>query len=194
MTGFVRALEQIRWLLDDVGAVVNGRWWRWYTCWFSSGIGVVVAYRLCRAGHLALGPVWAALRIVAAPVALALRPWWGRCEVHYGAEIGPGLHILHPGLGVVVSKHAVLGSRVTLTGGNCIGGRRRLARGDLVIGDQVILGANAVVLGPVRVGNRVCIGAGAVVVSDIPDDSSVVGVPAKAVGLADGPDDAAVAP
>lgn len=187
MTRLGNALQQIHWLLADVRPMVNGRWWRWLTCWFSSGFCVVAPYRLARAGHLAFGPAWAVLRAACAPLAFVLRPWFGRCEVHYAADIGPGLHILHPGLGVVVSKHAVVGRCCTLTGGNCIGSRRRLQSGELTIGDYVILGANAVVLGPTVIGDRVRIGAGAVVVGDIPGGCSVVGVPARPVGAAGPP-------
>jgi serine acetyltransferase len=88
------------------------------------------------------------------------------------------LRILHQTLGVVVSKYTVAGEHLTLTSGNCIGVRRALRPGDIVLGDHVTLGANAVVLGPVRIGDRVRVGAGAVVVRDAEAGSVLVGVPA----------------
>lgn len=50
-----------------------------------------------------------------------------------------------------------------------------------VIGNNVSLGANVVIIGDVKIGNNVVIGAGSVVVKDIPDNSVVVGNPAKVI-------------
>jgi len=49
------------------------------------------------------------------------------------------------------------------------------------IGDNVEINAGAVIVGPVHIGNYVRIGANAVVIQDIPDNCTVVGVPAKVV-------------
>ncbi len=50
-----------------------------------------------------------------------------------------------------------------------------------VIGDNVYIAANATVIGGVHIGNNVIVGAGSVVVKDIPDNSVVVGNPARVV-------------
>ena len=50
-----------------------------------------------------------------------------------------------------------------------------------IIGDNVFLGANVVVIGNVKIGNNVAVGAGSVVVKDIPDNSVVVGNPARII-------------
>jgi serine O-acetyltransferase len=50
------------------------------------------------------------------------------------------------------------------------------------IGDNVMIGAGVAILGNVNIGNNVLIGANAVVVSDVPDNCTVVGIPAKIVG------------
>lgn len=47
------------------------------------------------------------------------------------------------------------------------------------IGDNVYIGCGAKVLGPIKIGNNVKIGAGAVVIKDVPDNATVVGVPAR---------------
>jgi serine acetyltransferase len=106
----------------------------------------------------------------------------GRHEIHYQAKIGSGLKILHPSLGVVVSKWATVGTNLTLTGGNVIGGRQRLCEGLLNFGDNVYLGANAVVLGPVNIGSFVNVGAGSVVLKDVMSRMTVAGVPARPLG------------
>src|SRR5581483_3282678 len=97
-----------------------GRWWRWLTCWFADSVMAITAYRLSRAMYLLLGPAWPAVSVVLLPLSVIARPWLGRCDIHYKADIGGGLLILHPALGVVVSGYAIVGSRLTLTGGNCI--------------------------------------------------------------------------
>jgi serine O-acetyltransferase len=45
-------------------------------------------------------------------------------------------------------------------------------------GNHVDIGAGAKILGPIKIGNNVAIGANAVVLSDVPDNSIAVGVPA----------------
>jgi hypothetical protein len=111
------------------------------------------------------------VRPTAGPTAVAsfphlflLGPWLGGTEIHYRATIVPGLIVLHPGLGTVISAYTQAGQRLSLAGGNAIGGRHPLVTGDLVLGDRVSPRANALILGPVRVGADVRIGAGAVVV------------------------------
>ena len=46
------------------------------------------------------------------------------------------------------------------------------------IGNDVDIGSGAKLLGPIRIGNNVLIGANAVVICDVPDNSVAVGVPA----------------
>ena len=50
---------------------------------------------------------------------------------------------------------------------------------DIMIGDDVWIGANAVILGGIKIGKGAVIGAGAVVTKDIPSNAVAVGVPAK---------------
>lgn len=52
---------------------------------------------------------------------------------------------------------------------------------EIKIGDDVWLGGNVTILPGVNIGNNVVVGAGAVVTKDIPDNSLVLGVPAKVV-------------
>jgi serine acetyltransferase len=105
-------------------------------------------------------------------------------EIHYKADIKGGLLVLHASVGCVVSGLAIIGENLTLTGGNIIGGRAGCRRGDLVIGDNCSLGANAVILGPLKLGNHIEIAASALVVNNCLDDNCMMlGVPAKAIGM-----------
>ena len=95
------------------------------------------------------------------------------CEV----DIGRGFVIDHFG-GIVISGYAKFGDNCRIRNGVVVG----LSRADdpcaPVIGNHVDIGAGAKLLGRIRVGNNVVIGANAVVVCDVPDDCVAVGVPA----------------
>jgi serine O-acetyltransferase len=172
------SLEQMAHLAYEVRLLTNKRWWRWLTCWLTTPFWAVASYRVSRACYLLLGRGHVVLRFALSPLLFLLRPWFGGQDIHYRADIGRGLLILHPALGVVVSGHTRAGKDLILTGGNCIGVAGTIGDGELVIGDNVTLGANAVILGPIRVGNNVWVGAGAVVTRNAGDDQVLVGVPA----------------
>jgi maltose O-acetyltransferase len=57
--------------------------------------------------------------------------------------------------------------------------------GQVIIGDDVFVGAGSIILPNVKIGSRVIIGAGSVVTRDIPDNSVAVGNPAKVIGTFD---------
>jgi serine acetyltransferase len=168
------ASDQFHYLGQDLRRAVNGRWWRWIGILFQPGILSIIGYRLSRASFLALGAPYGAVHLVLRPIHMVLRPFSSGLELHYSADIGPGLLILHPSLGVVVSGSAVIGRDLTLTGGNWIGNGR-----GLVVGDRVNLGANAVILGPGSVGGDVVVGAGSILIGDAPEGATMVGAPAR---------------
>jgi serine O-acetyltransferase len=98
-------------------------------------------------------------------------------EIHPGATIGRRLFIDH-GMGVVIGETAVVGDDVTMYQGVTLGGTNleRVKRHP-TIGDRVVIGDGAKVLGNVHVGDNSRVGAGSVVLRDVPDDSTIVGVP-----------------
>lgn len=103
-------------------------------------------------------------------------------EIHPGATLGDGLFIDH-GVGVVIGETAVVGENCTIYQGVTLGGtgKEKGAKRHPTLGDNVMVGSGAKVLGPIRIGNNVRIAAGAVVLSDVPDNCTVVGVPARVV-------------
>ncbi|MBV8758543.1 MAG: hypothetical protein JO257_14755 [Deltaproteobacteria bacterium] len=167
------AAQQLGYLAHEARRMNGDKWWRWGGIWFSDSFQAIAAYRLNRAAYLAIGRGWSAARVALAPAMYMMRALTPRCEIHYQADLGPGLRVLHPTLGVVVSAKTVAGKSLILIGGNCIGERKAIKHGDIRLGDNVILGANAVVLGPITIGNDVRIGAGAVVVKDVADGETV---------------------
>ena len=100
-------------------------------------------------------------------------------EIHPGAQIGPGFFIDH-GMGVVIGETTEIGENVTLYHGVTLGGTSlKKEKRHPTLGANVIVGAGAKVLGPVKVGDNARIGAGSVVVTDVPPNSTVVGIPGK---------------
>ncbi len=100
-------------------------------------------------------------------------------DLAWQAEVGPGLVLHHP-TGVVWGPGVKLGSHCRVQQGVTIGGRGGLKDdGSPAVGDRVTLGAGSRLLGPIEVGDDCMIGANAVVISSIPDGSTAVGVPAK---------------
>ena len=103
-------------------------------------------------------------------------------EIHPGARIGDSVFIDH-GMGVVIGETAEIGNNVTMFQGVVLGGtgKTKGMKRHPTVGNNVTIGAGAIILGPVRIGNNVKIGAGSVVLTDIPDDCTAIGVPAKIV-------------
>ena len=102
-------------------------------------------------------------------------------EIHPGAQIGKNLMIDH-GVGVVIGETTVIGDNCTIYQCVTLGGTGKdTGKRHPTIGNNVLIGSGAKVLGPFTVGNNVKIAAGAVVLTEIPDDCTAVGVPAKIV-------------
>jgi len=102
-------------------------------------------------------------------------------EIHPGAKIGKGFFIDH-GMGVVIGETSEIGDNVTIYHGVTLGGTS-FTRGKRhpTIENNVTIGAGAKVLGPLTVGANSKVGANSVVITDVPPNSTVVGVPGKTV-------------
>lgn len=138
------------------------------------GIQALLAHRLAHSLHEAGVPVLPRL------VALLSRTLTG-IEIHPAAQIGKGLFIDH-GSGVVVGETAEIGDDVTLYQGVTLGGTGFAAgKRHPTVQDNVTIGSGAKLLGPITVGHGAKIGANSVVVTDVPPNSTVVGVPGHPV-------------
>ena len=96
------------------------------------------------------------------------------------SEIGPGLYLGHTG---AIRIHPEVKAGKNLSLGPCvIIGQRGVGKtGVPILGDDVYIGVGAKILGNVRIGNNVKIGANAVVLEDVPDNVTAVGVPARII-------------
>jgi serine O-acetyltransferase len=102
-------------------------------------------------------------------------------DIHPGALIGQRLFIDHA-TGVVIGETAIVGSDVTIYQGVTLGGTgKQHGKRHPTICDRVFIGNNANILGNLTVGENSRVGAGSVVLSDVPPNSTVVGVPAHIV-------------
>lgn len=112
-----------------------------------------------------------------------------RLEKTYGiyispkASIGVGLELPHPtgiviGGGVTIGKNCIIYQQVTF-GGARLGDAQR----DFYpsIGDNVVLFAGAKILGNISIGSNCIVGANSVVIKDVPEGSTVVGIPGRVI-------------
>src|SRR6266581_3172711 len=98
-------------------------------------------------------------------------------EIHPGAKIGRRLFIDH-GMGVVIGETTIVGDDVTLYQGVTLGGTgKEHGKRHPTLEDGVVVGGGAKILGNISVGKNCRIGAGSVVLRNVPDNSTVVGVP-----------------
>jgi serine O-acetyltransferase len=102
-------------------------------------------------------------------------------EIHPGAKIGRGYFIDH-GMGVVIGETAEIGENCTLYHGVTLGGTSwAKEKRHPTLGNNVVVGAGAKILGPFFVADGSKIGSNSVVVKSVPENATVVGIPAKVV-------------
>ena len=103
--------------------------------------------------------------------------WMTGIEIHPGAQIGKRLFIDH-GMGVVIGETAIVGDDVTIYQGVTLGGTGKdKGKRHPTILSQVVIGTGAQVLGNITIGVNSRVGAASVVIDDVPDNSTIVGVP-----------------
>lgn len=100
------------------------------------------------------------------------------CHIHYKTLIGKGTVLAYGGIGVVIHKDAVIGENCVIESNVTIGGRNNNPNVP-VIGNNVFIGTGARILGNVHIGSNSIVGANAVVLHDVPDNCSVAGIPAR---------------
>ena len=145
----------------------------WEIAVLYSGLHAIWSYRLAHA-------LWTRRFRFAARALSQLTRWVTGVEIHPGAVIGRRFFIDH-GMGVVIGETAEVGDDVMLYHGVTLGGQTHDGgKRHPTLGNGVAVGAGAKILGPIIIGAGSVVGANAVVTRDAPEDSILVGVPAKA--------------
>lgn len=102
-------------------------------------------------------------------------------EIHPGAKIGRRFFIDH-GMGVVIGETCEIGNDVTIYQGVTLGGTgHEKGKRHPTIKDNALISTGAQILGAITIGKSSKVGGGSVVLKDVPDHSTVVGVPGRVV-------------
>lgn len=102
-------------------------------------------------------------------------------EIHPGAKIGRRFFIDH-GMGVVIGETCEIGDGVTIFQGVTLGGTgKECGKRHPTLHDNVLVATGAKVLGAITIGENSKVGAGSVVLKDVPENSTVVGIPGTVV-------------
>ncbi len=105
-------------------------------------------------------------------------------EIPKSCELGKDVELKHGGLGIVIHHNAVIGDNtviyqhVTIAGAELTEENKEKRRFP-IIGRNCLIGTGAFIMGGITIGDNVRIGANAVVLTDIPSNSTAVGVPAR---------------
>lgn len=176
-----KMFTQLKYFKQDTIRMIGKYKIRILTYWLSRVFWGILLYRIERGLFLFLGKPYQFIRIIFLPIFNLIQSY-SNIDISYKADIKGGILVLHPSVGVVISGLSVIGSNITLTGGNVIGARDGCKYGDIQIGNDCNLGANAVILGPIKLGNNINIGASACVLKSFEQDFlTLVGVPAKSI-------------
>ena len=114
-------------------------------------------------------------------------------EIQPKAKIGKNLLINH-GMGVVIGETSEIGDNVTIYHNVTLGGiapsinsnDQRNTKRHPTLENNVVVGSGAQILGPIIIKKNSLIGANAVVTKDVPENSVMIGIPAKVIGTTSG--------
>jgi serine O-acetyltransferase len=100
-------------------------------------------------------------------------------ELPLKTKLGPGVYFVHL-LGTVFHEKAVIGKNLHITHNVTIGAT---GKGYPVIGNNVVIMPGAKIFGKITVGDNAVIGANAVVSKDVPENAIMAGVPARVLAM-----------
>ena len=174
-------LQQLKYFIQDLKRITNKSLLRIVTLPFLRQVWGIGLYRIDRGFYLLIGKHYNIVRLIFMPIYNFIQAL-ANIEIHYKADIKGGFMILHPAVGVVISRYSIIGNNFTMTGGNVIGAKPGCQHNEIIIGNFCSMGANATLIGPLKISNNIVIGASACVVNDcLVDDSILVGIPAKRI-------------
>lgn len=180
LLALLMTLFEVTFFFEDIRAIrerdpaARGIWGFWEIVLTYAGFHALVHHRIA---HL----LWK-MRIPLLPrIVSQIARFFTGIEIHPGAVIGKRFFIDH-GSGVVIGETTIIGDDVTLFQGVTLGGTgKESGKRHPTLENCIVVGTGAKVLGNITVHSHVKIGANAVVLSDVPENSTVVGVPGKIV-------------
>lgn len=103
-------------------------------------------------------------------------------DISMRSSIGAGLLIMH-GHDIVIGSEVRIGRNCKILNGVTLGNKdtESTSNQQPSVGDNVVLGSGAKILGNIIIGHDVVVGANSVVLKDVPDGVTVAGVPAKII-------------
>lgn len=102
------------------------------------------------------------------------------CAVPAETKIGKNTVFGYGGIAVVIHKRVIIGEECKIGSGVTIGGTSGKFEVP-IIGNRVQISTGSKLIGPIKIGDNVIIGANAVVLNDVPSNCVVAGVPAKII-------------
>ena len=151
-----------------------------YLLLLNNGFQLNMFYRFSRRLHLALSKkrlLWIIPRIV-----LYLERVLTGSYIDPGARIGKRLKIIY-GMNIVIGEFVEIGNDVVIFNGVSLGsvipGMAEIKQP--AVGSGVMIGTGAKVLGGISIGDNVKIGANSVVLKSVPENATVVGIPARVI-------------
>lgn len=153
-------------------ANVEPAWWgQNVKVLFQLGTLAVVSYRLCHWVYTLRLPIVRHLLLIPAVIFRSCVQLLTGVNISPRAEIGPGL-VVHTVYGIFIPA-VKIGANFVVQTGVLIGGGTR------GIGDNVYFGAGAKAVENVMIGNNVIVAPNSLVLADVPDNVTVIGVPAR---------------
>ena len=141
-----------------------------------NGVHAIIAYRL---SHW----LWTHQCHFLARLISQIAKWLTGVEIHPAATIGRRLVIDH-GTGIVIGATTEIGDDCLIYQGVTLGGTGIMqGKRHPTLGNNVMVGCGAKVLGPIKIGDNSRVASNAVVLHEVPDNSTVVGVPGKVVRI-----------
>jgi len=175
-------LEQFRYLKEDLKRWKVSSLKGYFYLLFELGVWATVSYRIRRALYQVKIPVIKQIFRIITFIMFKFSEVFLGVAISSQTEIGPGLYIGHTGV-ILLHPDVKIGKNFNI--GNCvtIGLRGDGYSGVPVIADNVYVHTGAKVIGNIKIGNNAKVGANAVVLSDLPDNSTAVGIPAKVIKI-----------
>lgn len=131
-------IEQLKFFISDYRRAAGRNKMRMLFIWMSWGIIGIFLYRLERGLFLLMGSGYKYFRLLFLPL-LNIIQSLSRLDIPYTTDIGPGMVVLHPVMGITINGSSKIGCNLILTGGNILGIKHLPPPSRAVIGNKSLM-------------------------------------------------------